>query len=129
MATSTIRILRWAQVVRIQAMLARVAQTRTFVGRKIQASAASGKHWWRLQDASAAALIMRSGPFFKAGFPGLGSVEGLVHFHGHSSSATIVRVVSRQLDNVLVEQNHCQGFRTVAASYHTINIWYYRGAL
>lgn len=44
------------------------------------------------------------------------------HFHGHSSKAAIVRVVSRQLDNVLVEQNHCHGFRTVAANYHAINI-------
>lgn len=34
----------------------------------------------------------------------------------------MVRVVSRQLESVLVEQNHCQGLRTVAASYYLINI-------
>lgn len=45
---SAMRILRWAQVVRSQTMLANVAQIIMLVGRKIQASAASGKHWWRL---------------------------------------------------------------------------------
>ena len=29
----------------------------------------------------------------------------------------MVRVVSKQLDSVRVEQNHCQGLQTVRASY------------
>jgi hypothetical protein len=44
------------------------------------------------------------------------AVEPADHCHGHSSNATMVSVVSRQFDRVLVEQNHCQGFRTVATS-------------
>jgi hypothetical protein len=36
------------------------------------------------------------------------------HCHGHRSNATTVIVVSTQFDSVLVEQNHCQGLRTVA---------------
>lgn len=39
------------------------------------------------------------------------------HCHGHKYNAIIVSVVSRQLDNVRVEQNHCQGLTTVNASY------------
>lgn len=39
------------------------------------------------------------------------------HFHGHKLKATMVSVVSRQLDSVLVEQNHCQGLRTVKSNY------------
>lgn len=38
------------------------------------------------------------------------------HCQGHKSSATIVMVVSRQLDKVLVEQNHCHGLTTVKAN-------------
>lgn len=34
----------------------------------------------------------------------------------------MVSVNSRQFDKVLVEQNHCQGFKTVAASCRTINM-------
>ena len=37
--------------------------------------------------------------------------------HGQKESAVIVRVVSRQLDKVRVEQNHCHGLQMVNASY------------
>lgn len=37
---------------------------------------------------------------------------------GHKSKATIVIVVSKQFDKVLVEQNHCQGFKTVTSNYN-----------
>lgn len=36
--------------------------------------------------------------------------------HGQKYAATTVRVVSRQLEKVRVEQNHCQGLATVNAS-------------
>lgn len=39
------------------------------------------------------------------------------HSQGHKSKATIVIVVSKQFDKVLVEQNHCQGLATVKANY------------
>jgi hypothetical protein len=45
------------------------------------------------------------------------TAEAVDHCHGQNSNATTVIVVSRQFDRVRVEQNHCQGFRTVAASY------------
>ncbi len=38
------------------------------------------------------------------------------HCHGQLYSAATVNVVSKQLDNDRVEQNHCQGLRTVNAS-------------
>ena len=38
------------------------------------------------------------------------------HCHGQKLSATIVNVVSRQLESVRVEQNHCHGLQTVRAS-------------
>lgn len=44
------------------------------------------------------------------------------HCHGHMSNAAIVRDVSKQLDKVLVEQNHCQGFKTVAINFEQISL-------
>ena len=35
---------------------------------------------------------------------------------GHSKRASVVNVVSRQFDSVLVEQNHCHGLKTVKKS-------------
>lgn len=45
------------------------------------------------------------------------SSESKDHSQGHKSKATIVIVVSKQFDRVLVEQNHCQGLATVKANY------------
>ncbi len=39
------------------------------------------------------------------------------HCHGHEFRAAIVKVVSKQLESVLVEQNHCQGLHIVRANY------------
>lgn len=35
---------------------------------------------------------------------------------GHSKRASVVNVVSKQFDSVLVEQNHCHGLNTVKES-------------
>lgn len=43
------------------------------------------------------------------------------HCQGQRSSATIVIVVSRQFDKVLVEQNHCQGLRSVTSNCDPIS--------
>ena len=45
------------------------------------------------------------------------SSASIDHCQGQKFSATTVRVVSRQLESVRVEQNHCQGLQTVRASY------------
>jgi hypothetical protein len=38
---------------------------------------------------------------------------------GQSQRATVVNVVSREFDSVLVEQNHCHGLTTVKKSWKT----------
>jgi hypothetical protein len=45
-----------------------------------------------------------------------GDLEPSVKSHGHRASAVMVNVVSRQFENVLVEQNHCHGLKIVIRS-------------
>ena len=46
-------------------------------------------------------------------------IESTVKSHGHKYNAMIVIDISRQLENVLVEQNHCHGLTTVMRSWRT----------
>ena len=53
-----------------------------------------------------------------------GGTEFNVISHGQKYNAAMVKVVSREFENVLVETNHCQGLRTVIRSYnHSANIY------
>lgn len=117
-------------MVRTQATLARVAQIKTLVGRRIQASAARHRHQRRL-DAKRQQVLAGVQPFQFQPYldTSLRSSAVLLplsvflrlspdtapadHCHGHRSKATIVIVVSKQFDRVRVEQNHCQGLSTV----------------
>lgn len=47
--------------------------------------------------------------------------ESSVISQGHKYSAVIVIVISKEFENVLVEQNHCQGLKIVMRSWHTIS--------
>ena len=74
---------------------------RIFVGRKMTATAA--------QSRLLRSLVTSSGDddfVFDVG----------AKCHGQLYSAIIVKVVSRELENVLVEQNHCHGLTTVSSS-------------
>ena len=133
MRTSRASVLRCAQVVRIQATLARVAQIRTFVGRRIQARAAKHRHWRRLdamrvsnsRDVSngcrpyldtslRSSAVLLPAPMSLRPSSDTTPVD---HCHGHRFNATIVMVVSKQFERVRVEQNHCQGLRMVTINY------------
>lgn len=133
MRTSRASVLRCAQVVRTQATLARVAQIRTFVGRRIHARAARHRHWRRLYAMRVSGSWEVSNgcqPYFDTSLRSstvllplsmslrpLSDTTPADHCHGHKTNATIVMVVSRQFERVRVEQNHCQGLRTVTANY------------
>ena len=47
--------------------------------------------------------------------------ESTVISHGHRYNAVIVIAVSRELENVLVEQNHCHGLKRVMRSWHSVS--------
>ena len=51
------------------------------------------------------------------------NIVSVVRLHGQKYSAAIVIVVSRQLENVLVEQNHCHGLNTVMTSCSSNQLW------
>ena len=117
---------------RNRAKVAKHVQIRMLVGRSIQAKAASNRQRRRL--------------FFVSGFCSLRTPKLTTYFatsstslcssfvrrpslsisssssasvdqcHGQRFNATTVKVVSRQLESVRVEQNHCQGLQTVRAS-------------
>ena len=72
-------------------------QIKIFVGRRIVAKAAATRDWGdggglRLSSTSSASEV---------------------DCHGHPLRAKIVKSVSKQLERVREEQNHCQGFRIV----------------
>lgn len=52
----------------------------------------------------------------------LTDVDFLDRVLGQKFIAVIVIVISRQFENVRVEQNHCQGLRTVMRSYANISV-------
>jgi hypothetical protein len=56
---------------------------------------------------------------FASGFEST-RTESTVISHGHRYNAVIVIVVSRQFENVLVEQNHCHGLAMAMRSWHII---------
>ena len=45
--------------------------------------------------------------------------ESTVTSQGHQYNAVIVMLISREFENVLVEQNHCQGLKRVMRSWQT----------
>lgn len=116
----------------------RIIQMMIFVGRNRHARAASSRHFRRLQRAldddsivqdpiwpthlpdslrsSGSSSVIRS---FSSSSSSLFffSLGVIVHLHGQKYNATTVKVVSRQLDKVLVEQNHCHGLTTVSIRY------------
>ena len=121
-------------VTRTSAKVAKHIQIRILVGRNIQAKAASNRHrrslcFWSvlcsLQPQKLSTNFASSSPFFcstSVRRPSLSisssSSASIDHCQGQNFSATTVRVVSRQLESVRVEQNHCQGLQTVRASYN-----------
>ena len=44
--------------------------------------------------------------------------ESMVTSQGQKYNAAIVIDISRELENVLVEQNHCHGLKTLMSSWH-----------
>lgn len=118
---------------RNRAKVAKHIQIRMLVGRSIQAKAASNRQRRILFPESAVCsmqshklitYIAFSSPSLCSPFvrrPSLSispsSSASVDHCQGQKFSATTVKDVSRQLESVRVEQNHCQGLQTVRASY------------
>ena len=120
-------------VIRKSVNVAKHIQIRILVGRSTQAKAASNRQRRSLFSESEILPIATQdqisnfvfsstslcSPFARK--PSLSisssSSASIDHCQGQKFSATTVRVVSRQLERVRVEQNHCQGLQTVRASY------------
>lgn len=144
--------------IRTRTKQAKLIQIRRFVGRSVQASAASNRHRRSLfcqsilcltrpqrlgtdfaissassRPSSLSSLLASSSlllfslfvsplsicslvrkPFPSTPSSSFGSID---HCQGQKLSATIVNVVSRQLERVRVEQNHCHGLQIVRPSY------------
>ena len=97
----------------------RVAQTRIFVGRRMQAIAAATSEAYNQLDVSAKI----GGSFFWMLLPAIAPFCWCVDFsacsnqsQGQYASAMTVNVVSTELERVLTEQNHCHGLSSVKAS-------------
>ena len=112
-----------------------------FVGRRTHASAANKRHFRRLNSATVRNMMVNMSPSspghlyldcrlalsrvssssssssLSSSSSGSTSSLSRNHSHGQKYRATMVNVVSAEFENVRVEQNHCQGLRTVNASY------------
>ena len=125
-------------VMRSTAKEAKLIQIRTFVGRSIQAKAASNRQRrslfcqsmlclirsqrlgtdFAISSTSSLSSLFESSLFRSPSSSTLSSSLGSRdHCQGQKLRATIVKMVSREFESVRVEQNHCHGLQTVRASY------------
>ena len=120
-------------LIRNRAKVAKHIQISMLVGRSIQAKAARNRQrrslffesgFCSLQSQKLITYFAVSSTYLCSSFvrrPSLSisssSSGSIDHCQGQKFSATTVKVVSRQLERVRVEQNHCQGLQTVRASY------------
>jgi hypothetical protein len=96
-----------------------VAQTNTLVGRMIVAMAARRRALRsRVVSLTLPSLSFPASPILRPSLPTWDPFLSLAlrdQCHGQLYKAITVRVVSKQFDSVRVEQNHCQGLKTVNA--------------
>lgn len=103
------------------------SQMSIFVGRRTHASAASSRDTRNLDDgerdswscwwaSTYCTMESRSSRAVVEGVPSFWGLVVAVQCHGQLYTAMLVKVVSRQLDSVRVEQNHCHGLHSDNAS-------------